>query len=229
MRTGTNKRKTLRRAKMSDNNKRGKFIVLEGLDGSGKGTQLALLSRALTDMGVAVHETAEPTHSSTGGLIRDALAGLQTRTPQELAALFLADRIFHNTTDPGIKNLLENGVTVICDRYYYSSFAYQGMDAELSWVMDMNLNCPEIIKPDICIFLDVPAVQCDERLNCRLSREIFENAEKMNRIRARFFEVFDLLKDRENIVVIDASRGIEEVRSDIVKIVRGLFKQTSDA
>lgn len=210
---------------MSEACKRGRFIVLEGLDGSGKGTQLALLSKALTDMGITVYETAEPTQSSTGGLIRDVLAGLQKRTAHELAALFLTDRIFHNTSPAGIKSLLEKGVTVICDRYYYSSFAYQGADTELSWVMDMNLNCPEIIKPDICIFLDVPTALCDERMDHRQSREIFENVNTMNKIRARFFEVFDLLRERENIVVIDASRAIEEVSYDVVKSVRSLFEQ----
>lgn len=201
---------------MTESNKRGKFIVLEGLDGSGKGTQISLLSKALSEMGITVHETAEPTQSATGGLIRDALAGLQKRTPYELAALFLTDRIFHNTSATGIKSLLEKGVTVICDRYYYSSFAYQGMDAELSWVMDINLNCPEILKPDICIFLDVPTAQCDERMNSRQSREIFENVETMNKIRSRFFEVFELLKGKENIVAIDASRSIEEVQRDVM-------------
>lgn len=210
---------------MAESNKRGKFIVLEGLDGSGKGTQISLLSKALSEMGIIVHETAEPTQSATGGLIRDALAGLHKRTPHELAALFLTDRIFHNTSSTGIKSLIEKGVTVICDRYYYSSFAYQGIDTELSWVMDMNLNCPEILKPDICIFLDVPTAQCDERMKSRQSREIFENIEMMNKIRTRFFEIFDILKERENIIIIDASRNIETVSKDVIKSVSSLINQ----
>lgn len=209
---------------MSSNSTRGKFIVLEGLDGSGKGTQIALLSMTLTNMGISVYQTAEPTQSATGGLIRDALAGLQKRTPHELAALFLADRIFHNTAPNGIANMLDKGITVICDRYYYSSFAYQGMDTELSWVMDMNLNCPEILKPDLCIFLDVPTAQCDKRMNSRQSREIFENVETMDKIRTRFFEVFDILKGQENIVVLDASKSVEDVRQDVMKSVVSLFK-----
>lgn len=204
---------------MSMNNCRGKFIVFEGLDGSGKGTQISLLSKVLSEKGISVLETAEPTQSATGGLIRDTLAGYQKRTAYELAALFLTDRIFHNTSANGIKNMLDSGITVICDRYYYSSFAYQGIDTDLKWVMNMNLNCPEIIKPDLCIFLDVPTEQCDERIDSRQSREIFENVATLNRIRKRFFDVFALLEGSKNIRIISAAGSIDEVHESVVSSV----------
>lgn len=210
---------------MMPNNVRGKFIVFEGLDGSGKGTQISMLSKTLSEKGISIYETAEPTQSATGGLIRDTLAGYQKRTPYELAALFLTDRIFHNTSANGIKRMLDLGITVICDRYYYSSFAYQGIDTDLKWVMDMNLNCPEILKPDLCIFLDVPTEQCDERMNSRQSREIFENIETMNKIRSRFFDVFELLKENENILIVDASRDIEAVSKDVIECVASLINK----
>lgn len=118
------------------------------------------------------------------------------------------------------------GVTVICDRYYYSSFAYQGIDADLKWVMDMNLNCPEIIKPDLCIFLDVQTEQCDKRMGSRQSREIFENVDTLNKIRKRFFEVFDLLQNSENISIINAARSIDDVHRDVVSsTMEILYKQ----
>lgn len=75
---------------------RGKFIVVEGLDGSGKGTQTALLCAYLKSQGRNVYPTAEPTESVTGGMIRDVLSGARQRTSSELAALFLADRVAHN-------------------------------------------------------------------------------------------------------------------------------------
>ena len=108
---------------------------------------------------------------------------------------------------------------MFCDRYYYSSFAYQGIDADLDWVMDMNLNCSEIIKPDLCIFLDADIESCDERIEQnRMDREIYENKETQRRIRKRFFEVFERLRNAENIKIVDASRSIPEVSADIIKI-----------
>ena len=135
---------------------KGKFIVFEGIDGSGKGTQINILVEEMKRQGRTVYQTAEPTNSVTGGILRDALGGFTDRNAYEMSAMFLLDRIFHNSNKiNGIKQFLEKGVDVVCDRYYYSSFAYQGIDADLKWVMDMNLNCKEILKPDLCIFLDI--------------------------------------------------------------------------
>ncbi len=203
---------------------KGKLIVFEGLDGSGKGTQIRLLAEYIRAQGGQLYETAEPTQSSTGGIVRDALGGLMPRTACELSAMFLADRIFHNVNKQnGIRRYLDEGIDVICDRYYYSSFAYQGIDADLEWVMHMNLDCEEIAKPDLCIFLDVGTEQCNERIESgRLSREIYENLDAQERIRRRFFEVFDKLGDKENIRVVDASRTVEEISADIIKIYNEL-------
>ena len=97
----------------------GKFIVIEGLDGSGKTTQLTALAQNLRALGYAVAETAEPTASTTGGLARDALSGFTPRTGAEIAALFMADRVAHNVNPiNGIGKLLSEGRIVLCDRYY---------------------------------------------------------------------------------------------------------------
>ena len=164
---------------------RGKFIVVEGLDGSGKGTQTALLCAYLKSQGRNVYPTAEPTESVTGGMIRDVLSGARQRTSSELAALFLADRVAHNMNPVnGIEKTLEAGIDVVCDRYYYSSIAYQAVGEDRQWVIDMNLNCPGILKPDICIFFDVDPESCHERIeNGRVYLEIFErDPEQINAI-----------------------------------------------
>ena len=203
---------------------KGKFIVFEGLDGSGKGTQLRLFAEELRRRGRRVYETAEPTASSTGGMIRDALGGFVQRDAYELSALFLADRIFHNVNPKnGIRKFIDEGTDVICDRYYYSSFAYQGIDADLDWVMQLNIGCREIMRPDLCIFLDADIDSCDERISSsRLDREIYENKQAQARIRSRFFEVFDRLKDSENINIVNAARDIPAVSADIIKIYNSL-------
>ena len=207
--------------------KKGKLIVFEGLDGSGKGTQTELLVNYLRERGKKVCLTAEPTASSTGGIIRDALGGLTPRDAYELSAMFMADRIFHNVNPVnGIRQYLEQGIDVICDRYYYSSFAYQGIDADLEWVMQINLSCKEITKPDMCIFLDVDTDRCDERIgSSRMNREIYENKETQKKIRKRFYEVFEKLGSTENIQIVDAGRSIEEVSADIIKLYNSMEEQ----
>ena len=137
------------------NKTKGRFIVFEGIDGAGKTTQIERLAARLRAEGRKVTITAEPTVSVSGGLLRDALGGLQKRTACEMAAMFVLDRIFHNVNPDGIGAMLDAGYDVICDRYYYSSMAYQGSQTDFAWVKDMNLNCPEIRHPDLCIFLDL--------------------------------------------------------------------------
>lgn len=207
------------------NTKKGKFIVFEGLDGSGKGTQIKLTIDKLKEENLNVYSTAEPTFSATGGIIRDTLSGFSNRSSCELGALFLADRIFHNTNNiNGIKKFIDSGVNVICDRYYYSSFAYQGLDTDLDWLIDMNLNCKEILKPDLCIYLDIEPDKCNERIkNNRFYTEIFEDYNIILKTRNRFFEVFKKLKDKENIVIIPADRDMEDINIDVLNEIKKIM------
>ena len=206
---------------------RGKFIVVEGLDGSGKGTQINLLLEYLKSKGRKVYQTAEPTQSVTGGLIRDVLSGARNRTSAELAALFMADRVNHNVNPVnGIQKTLELGVDVVCDRYYYSSIAYQAVGEDKQWVLDMNLNCRSILKPDMCIFFDVDPDSCHERIEKgRVYTEIFErDLSEVQRIRQRYYDAFDYLKDSDNIKIIDAVRTPEEIFESVKLAVDELYK-----
>ena len=204
--------------------KRGRFIVLEGLDGAGKTTHIELLRRRLMEDGRTVYATAEPTTSAAGGLIRDALAGLHTRTASELAALFLCDRIQHNVNPKnGISGFIESGTDVICDRYYYSSLAYQGIDSDISWVAHMNLTCPDIRHPDACIFLDLSVERCMELMaHARLTSEIYETEEMIRRVKRRFADTFRMCNETENIYIVNADRSKEEVSAEIYDIVKGI-------
>jgi dTMP kinase len=203
--------------------KTGKFIVFEGLDGSGKSTQIRLLEQRLTAEGRRVHCTAEPTPSALGGLIRDSLSGNYPRRVEELAALFLADRIAHNV-DPvrGFGRLLDAGEDVISDRYYHSSFAYQGSETDLDWVMDMHLRCPAIRRPDLTIFLDMePAAAVERICRGRDNLEIYENERKLAETREKYYRVIELLRARgESIRIVDAARDAETVAEEIYAIVR---------
>ncbi len=206
--------------------KRGLFIVIEGVDGSGKSTQAKLLAEFLRERGRTVHHTAEPTETGLGGMVRDGLGGEHPRTREELAAMFMADRVSHNVSPKnGIIMHLEQGTDVVCDRYYYSSLAYQGVDGAIDWVADMNLNSPVITKPDICIFLDMDPEKCHEHIRAgRTHFEIYEeNAAMITETRRRYGIVFDMLKDRDNIVIIDSvgtpQEVFEKIKPEIEKLL----------
>ena len=203
----------------------GKFIVFEGLDGSGKSTQICCLEQRLRDMGRRVDVTAEPTVSALGGLVRDALSGFTPRSGGEIAALFMADRVQHNVNPVwGIQKMLASGFDVICDRYYYSSMAYQGTVTDPDWVERINLDCPEIRRPDLCVFLDVDYERCRRRMEeGRAFLEIYENEASMIATRRRYYAVFEELKERDRIAVIDADRPVEEVAEDVFRAVLPLF------
>ena len=205
---------------------RGRFIVFEGIDGAGKSTQIQLLVNRLKEQGRTVYWTAEPTESVSGGLLRDALGGISKRTSCELAAMFVLDRIFHNVNPVNdIEKMLADGVDVICDRYYYSSLAYQGSLIDGDWVRDMNLNCPEIRKPDLCIFLDLTPQQSMARISKgRVTTEIYETEEQLTKVRNRFLTVIESLKGRDDVRIVNAAGTIEEIHEDICKIVDELYQ-----
>ena len=100
-------------------NNNAKFIVFEGIDGSGKSTQIRLLAEALAERGIKTHHSAEPTSYPTGKAIREVLSGRVKVTDDELAVMFATDRANHNKNqDNGIEALLSQGITAISDRYY---------------------------------------------------------------------------------------------------------------
>ena len=201
----------------------GKFIVFEGIDGSGKSTQIRILAEKLKRSGEKVYVTAEPTFSTSGGIIRDALSGAVERTTCELAALFVWDRINHNINKTnGIKKMLADGYTVISDRYYYSSLAYQGEATDYEWVKALNCSCPEIRKPDICIFIDISPETAIKRITSdRATTEIFEEVGKLTKIRETFLNIFDDLKD-DNVALIDGDGDPNEISERIYAKIKEL-------
>ena len=119
--------------------RRGKFIVFEGIDGSGKSTQSSLLTAHLQARGLPCYRTFEPTDSPIGSLIHQMMTGRIRADNKVIAALFVADRYDHLTNPlDGFKEKLDAGVTVVADRYYFSSYAYHGVDLDMDWVIAAN-------------------------------------------------------------------------------------------
>ena len=204
-----------------------RFIVFEGIDGAGKTTQIKLLRDALGSRGIECHITAEPTDMPSGKKIREALSGRVPVTVGQMADMFAADRVIHNKdSEQGIDVILASGKTVISDRYYYSSLAYQGAELGYEHVAKLNLENPDIRMPDICVFLDLSPEKSLERIGKRADTptEIYENYEYLEKTRRMFFIVFDRLEKRgERIEIIDASGSAEEIAEKILAKVLPIF------
>ncbi|MGN0179929.1 MAG: dTMP kinase [Monoglobaceae bacterium] len=206
----------------------GKFIVVEGLDGSGKSTQIAMMKAELERRGLRVYVTAEPTDFETGVYIRRILSESLDKDMYLQAALFLADRLEHIThPGHGIKRYLDDGYVVICDRYYFSSFAYQGTASDIEWVMKINLDCEKMIKPDLCLFLDVNPDTCKKRIDTvRETAELYEkDVNTMRKIRDNFLNVFGRLSDTHKIEIIDSNADVDEIFGRCIGFVDKILRE----
>jgi len=109
---------------------------------------------------------------------------------------------------------------VITDRYYFSSYAYQGTHVSMDWVIEANSLSNEILRPDLNIYIDIsPEISMKRLNNGRNSMELYETAENLQKVSKKYSEVFELLKFKENIFFTDGNRSPEIIASDIWKEV----------
>ena len=201
--------------------KRGKLIALEGLDGVGKTTQAQLLAHYLAHLGLPVILTREPTNGFFGQKIRQIIInGRQGLTPAAELDLFLADRREH--VQQVIQPALADGKTVITDRYYFSSMAYQGA---------LGLDPQEIQRrhrdfappPDLVIILELPLNEISRRLERRgtATSRNFENIDYLAKVAA----IFDSL-DAPGLVRVNGLGSESEVQARIRALVGQVFNLT---
>jgi len=189
--------------------------VLEGLDGSGQSTQVALLKELLLSQGREVVSTKEPTvnGSSVSQQIRDILDKKVKADPAQLQELFAQDRREH--LDNLIIPALKEGKFVISDRYFFSSFAYGSSDGlDLEWLMKIN---DEFLIPDATFLLKVSPAVCVDRIQKR-GKEVtlFEVEDKLKKV----WENYSLLPSRlPNVYIVNGEKTIEEVFAEINKLV----------
>jgi dTMP kinase len=194
----------------------GSFIVLEGIDGTGKSTLSKKLKAWLEEDGRTVVLTAEPTTDWLGKAVRRA--NEEDLDPRTESLLFTADRCQHTQR---ISEWLKDGKTVICDRYYGSTVAYQGaaLEAEmgdnaLAWLL--NLNGPVVRHPDLTILLTVDPEKAMNRVGKRGELSKFERTEYLQKVQDNYLT----LAEEAGWTIIDSSGTINEVFDDIKKAVR---------
>ena len=188
------------------------FWVLEGLDGAGTTTQLRNIEAYLTQKGVKVHCTAEPTVHETGRFLRRVLSG-EVKVPQSTVAyLFAADRDDHlYNPEYGILSHVAQGEVVVSDRYKFSSLAYQSIGFDFKRV-------DAFPYPQVVIFIDTPLQSCIDRIDSRgQAKEIYEKLDYQRQVLANYERIFSNLPSGCRLLRIDGSQTKEKIFSDIVR------------
>ena len=203
------------------------FIALEGIDGSGKSTQMKLLTKKLEEAGHKVYATFEPTNGTIGTMIRNILKGDTHTDDRIIAGLFVADRLDHLLNkENGILKKMDEGYTVICDRYCFSSYAYQGTHMSMDWVIDANAMSASILKPDVNVFIDIdPEVSMQRIVTNRDTIEIYETLENQKKVKEKFFEAFERMKEQEHIFIVEGNRKPELIADDIFEELQTIANQ----
>lgn len=192
------------------------FWVLEGLDGAGTTTQLKNLETYMMDKGLPVFRTAEPTIYETGKFIRRVLSG-EVKVPQSTVAyLFAADRDNHlNNPEYGIKAHLAKGETVISDRYFFSSFAYQSIGFDPDAVMMLNSRFP---YPELVLYVDTPVEDCISRIDSRgTDKEIYEKLDYQRLVHENYESFFKRLPEGCRLIRVDGTLTREEIFKFLIK------------
>ncbi|MCH5186580.1 MAG: dTMP kinase [Oscillospiraceae bacterium] len=205
--------------------KKGKFIVFEGIDGSGKTTQAEILCERLKKCGISAETTREPTDGEIGKLIRRALTREITFSEQTMSMLFAADRTEHILGTDGILEKVNSGISVVSDRYYFSSYAYNSVGVPLERVVELNGLNRELMQPDITVFIDVSVDEAMRRISkSRAGTELYEKKERLTIVRENFFDVFKRMG--ENVAIIPANSDIDKVAECVWESVRGILGDT---
>jgi dTMP kinase len=195
------------------------FITFEGIEGCGKSTQVDLLRKHLIALGHEVLVTREPGGCPIGEKVRDILLDPGNSGMTALTELLLYEASRAQHVADVIRPALEAGVTVISDRFYDASTAYQGHARGLGAdkVIELNLVATGGLKPDLTIVLDLPASEGLRRLGRDLDRIESEAIDFHEKVRNGYIGL--ARKDPDRVKVVDSSGTIEETASEVVKIV----------
>ena len=211
---------------MTTQSTRGRFIVLEGIYGSGTTTQLDRAVSFVQSLGFPAVATQEPSRGPIGRLLREALLGHLTMPDgsrmegRTMALLFAADRRDHLQRE--IEPYLAAGTTVISDRYLLSSLAYQAEEADRDWVSLLARGVP---RPDITVLLDLPIeVAARRREAAGRTVERYDANSYLAKVAANYRE---LAKQDPAVVVLDGALGKDEVTAALFRVLAQLFASGS--
>ena len=185
-----------------------RFLVLEGMDGTGTTTIAHLVSERLRARDLRVCLTSEPTDGPLGRLLRSHLTGGLNLDPFTTALVFSGDRADHLART--IRPALDRGEWVVCDRYLLSTLAYQGAEGVSREAILGASSGFEV--PDLTVVLEVSDDVREERMSGRRQRERYEDPAFMDALRASYTESIALMRGAgHEIDVLDASESPDEI------------------
>ncbi len=192
------------------------FIVFEGIDGSGTSTQIKRLVESNPSRFFA---TAEPTTNETGKFLRRMLCGDFAVDEKTASYLFAADRCEHIYGKNGVEELINQGKTVVSDRYFFSSLAYQSVSCGKD--LPRLLNSPFPLPEYLFYFKIDPEISLKRVDSRNGQKEIYEKIDIQKKIAKLYDEVIEEYQEKSQesgmkIITIDASKSIDEVFADII-------------
>ncbi len=195
-------------------NSNGRFIVFEGLDGSGKTTQMLEAAKMLCNAGYNCVTEFEPTDGEIGKLIRRALRKEINLGTETLALLFAADRSEHIKH---IKSELERGNIVLCDRYVYSNMASQGTELDIEDIATYNDTNISSLMPSKVFFIDTSPEECINRIvKNREVSDLYERLDILKKVHENYMTSFKKeFGKATDVVMIDGEQDINEITKKI--------------
>ena len=197
----------------------GKFIAIEGLDGSGATGQVMKLSEHFYQAKIPALFTQEPTNNVIGGIARGSLSGdFKIASAAGLQLLFAADRANH--LEKEIIPALQAGTSVITKRYFLSSIAYRSvLISDRDWLWKIN---DQFILPDLTVLLKVSSKTRMQRIGQNnLELNLFTDEASLQKV----WENYELIaKKYPNIIIVDAEKSQDEVFEEVKKAVINLIQ-----
>lgn len=208
--------------------KRGLFITVEGLDGSGKTTQIRLLKELLVSMGYEVVLTREPGGTNIGEKVRSIILDPANTDMEPMTEMLLYASARAQLVAKVIRPSLEDGKMVICDRFVDSSIVYQGFGRgiDLKIVEDVNSFALDGIMPDITFFFDICPTAALKRRTAedmdRIEREQIDFHEKVYSGYKKLAEMYP-----ERIKAINSERPVDEIFKDVRENILFILNKTT--
>jgi dTMP kinase len=196
------------------------LLVLEGLDGAGTTTQARRLAEHIRARGGRAHLTREPSDGPIGRLIREMLLGRHAIPDRAISQstfglLFAADRMDHIQREVELQ--LAAGATVVSDRWYHSSLAYQGTGADRDWIAALNARAR---RPDLTLFLQVrPEIAAQRRVAAGRVQELFDDLQMQEEVAAGYeATIAELTSQGERIEIVDGEAPPDEVFAEVARL-----------